>query len=110
MPGLSSRYNYLGKVIQAPFSQPRESISLFSSACKTKCCLFQKEVKFLGRIISKEGVSVDPKNKDHVQQWPEPKSKCDVATVISFVNYYREHVPNLSKTAASLHSLKGTTN
>ena len=38
-----------------------------------KCSLLQKEVKYLGHIVSESGVSPDPSKTDKVANWPIPK-------------------------------------
>ncbi len=39
-----------------------------------KCSFNNKEVKFLGHIIGREGVKVNPAKIEVVKTWPEPKS------------------------------------
>ncbi|CAC5359590.1 unnamed protein product [Mytilus coruscus] len=34
---------------------------------------FYQEVKFLGKIVNKDEISIDPKNIDTVQKWPVPR-------------------------------------
>jgi hypothetical protein len=40
-----------------------------------KCQLFRREVRYLGLIVSPEGISTDPENLKAVQEWPTPKNK-----------------------------------
>lgn len=39
-----------------------------------KCVLFQKEVSFLGHIISPKGIDTDPENISDIKEWPVPKN------------------------------------
>ena len=39
-----------------------------------KCCLFQREVPFLGHIVSSEGVKTDPGKVESVKEWPVPRN------------------------------------
>ena len=39
-----------------------------------KCTLFRRQLKFLGHIVSKEGVSTDPEKLDTVVSWPRPNN------------------------------------
>ena len=39
-----------------------------------KCVLFQKQVAFLGHIVSKDGVATDPGKVSTVRDWPTPRS------------------------------------
>ena len=41
--------------------------------CKpSKCSLFQKKIKFLGHIVSEDGISTDPAKIEAVLRWPTP--------------------------------------
>jgi hypothetical protein len=72
-----------------------------------KCHLFQKSVKFLGHIISEEGVSTDPKKLEAVVDWKVPKDKKAVKSYLGFVGYYRRFIPNYSTIAKPLTQLTG---
>jgi hypothetical protein len=43
-----------------------------------KCLFFQTEVEFLGFILGKEGIHMDPKRVEAVTQWPQPKNIHDI--------------------------------
>lgn len=70
-----------------------------------KCSLFQKEVKFLGKIVSGDGVKVNPENVEAVKKWSTPKNKKDVESFLGFMNYHREHIPGFAKLALPLHEI-----
>ena len=44
----------------------------------SKCEFWLEKVSFLGHVISKEGVSVDPAKIKAVSEWPNPNSVTDV--------------------------------
>ena len=67
-----------------------------------KCALFQIEVKFLGKMVSRGGISADPDKIAAVKTWPIPKTTKDVEAFLGFVNYHREHIPDFAKMACSL--------
>lgn len=73
----------------------------------SKCQLFQTEVKFLGKIVSEAGISVNPESVESVQNWPTPKNKKEVESFIGYVNYHRDHIKNFSALAEPLHQLTG---
>jgi hypothetical protein len=63
----------------------------------SKCNFFQKQVHYLGHVISKEGVVVDPDTIRSIMEWTTPK---DVSNIISFMGlagYYRRFVKGFSK-------------
>ena len=72
-----------------------------------KCCLFQTEVPFLGKLVSREGMAVDPKKTKAVMDWPIPKSQRDVESFLGFVNYHRHHIKDFAEIASCLYELTG---
>lgn len=50
----------------------------------SKCEFWLQEVAFLGHVISKEGVSVDPAKIQAVSEWPTPKSVSDIRSFLGF--------------------------
>ena len=72
-----------------------------------KCALFQKRVKFLGKIVGEGSVGIDPENFKAVVDWPRPKCTRDVESFLGFVNYHREHIPNMAEAAIPLYALTG---
>lgn len=73
------------------------------------CPLFQRKGKYLGHIISEEGVSTDLEKTWVVQQWKPPMTVKQVGSFLGFVGYYQRFIPAFAKIAAPLHaSLAGT--
>lgn len=63
---------------------------------KSKCLFFQKEINYLGHIISKEGLKKDRSRLDAIFKMPHPKDVSEVRSWIGMVNYYSKFIPNLS--------------
>ena len=78
----------------------------------SKCDLFKKEIKYLGHVVSNEGVSTDPDKIKSVTEWPQPTTVTEVRSFLGFISYYRRCIPNFSKVAKPLNkllqNLKGT--
>ena len=72
-----------------------------------KCGLFQREVKFLGKLVNSEGVALNPENVEKVKSWPIPKCCNDVEKFLGFVNYHREHIKDFAKIATVLYTRTG---
>ena len=72
-----------------------------------KCCLFQTEVPFLGKLVSREGIALDPKKTKAVMDWPIPKSQRDVESFLGFVNYHWHHIKGFAEIASCLYELTG---
>ena len=63
-----------------------------------KCHFGVKQVDFLGRTITPEGVSPQKeKVKQFLQKLKFPKSKKALQRYIGFLNYYRNYIPRLSE-------------
>ncbi|KAK1916818.1 hypothetical protein P3342_004373 [Pyrenophora teres f. teres] len=52
-----------------------------------KCEFHTQETEFLGFIISTEGVKMNPKKIQTVQEWPIPKTVKDVQSFLGFANF-----------------------
>ena len=72
-----------------------------------KCKLFYNEVSYLGRIISKDGYKMDPKNTEAVTNLKElrPKTVGEVRKLVGLMSVYRRFVPNFSRVAKPLYDL-----
>ena len=74
-----------------------------------KCSLFRREVKFLGHIVSTEGIATDPDKIKAVQEWQKPNSKSDLRSFLGLAGYYRRYVPSFAEIAKPLHHCLGNT-
>ena len=64
----------------------------------SKCHFGVKQVDFLGRTITPEGVAPQTENvKDFLSKLRFPKSKKALQRYIGFLNYYRNYIPRLSE-------------
>ena len=70
-----------------------------------KCTLFQKQVEFLGYVISPAGVATDTRKIEAVEKWPVPQNVTEIKTFLGLCSYYRRFVKNFSKIAAPLYQL-----
>ena len=43
-----------------------------------KCCFYKDRVRFLGYVMSAQGVKMEEKQIEVVKNWPEPKSMRDI--------------------------------
>ena len=71
----------------------------------SKCALFQKQVLYLGHVVSREGVATDPSKTDLVSKWPTPTSVSDVQRFLGLASYYRRFIQNFAGVAKPLHRL-----
>ncbi len=55
----------------------------------TKCCLMRAQVPFLRRIVSRQGVGVDPAKTEAIENWPTPTSEHQgCASLLGLASYY----------------------
>jgi hypothetical protein len=55
----------------------------------SKCEFWLKEVSFLGHIISKGGISMDPSKVKSVLCWNTPQNVLDIRSFLGLAGYYR---------------------
>ena len=71
----------------------------------SKCKFAVQNVKYLGNILSTEGVSPDPYKIKIVQQWKPPANPKQLRQFLGLTNYYRRFIPKYSTIAKPLHNL-----
>ena len=57
---------------------------------------------FLGHVISKNGISVDPKKVEAVVEWNRPNNVTEIRSFLGLAGYYRRFVEGFSCLAMPL--------
>ena len=70
-----------------------------------KCEFLKPSVEYLGFIIDKEGIHVDPERVKTISEWPRPKTYRDIQVFLGFCNFYRRFIFNFSGMAKPLTAL-----
>src|SRR5260221_1407058 len=70
-----------------------------------KCKFEQKEVEYLGLVISKDHVAMDPTKVHRVMEWPTPTTVKEVQSFLGFVNFYQKFICDFSDVAHPLYAL-----
>ena len=73
---------------------------LYAKLSKCEFCL--NSMSFLGHVISKEGVQVDPKKVEAVSNWPRPTNVTEIRSFLGMAGYYRIFVKDFSKISTPL--------
>ncbi|KAJ0600345.1 putative nucleotidyltransferase, Ribonuclease H [Helianthus annuus] len=77
----------------------------------SKCDFLIREVHFLGHVVNKDGIHVDPSKVDSIKNWPAPRTPIEIRQFLGLAGYYRRFIKDFSKMAQHLTSLtqKGVT-
>jgi len=71
----------------------------------TKCDFFKPELKYLGHIVSAEGIKPDPKKVEAIAKWPVPNDTHQLRTFLGLSNYFRRFIQGYSKLVLPLTDL-----
>ena len=73
----------------------------------SKCTFGKEEVDYLGHIISKEGVKVDPSKIKAINEWPKLDNISELRGFLGLTGYCQRFVKNYAhKTAPLIDLLK----
>ncbi|CAM4728520.1 unnamed protein product [Leuciscus chuanchicus] len=76
----------------------------------SKCEFSKRKVKFLGFIVSADGMSPDPDKTQAVQDMKEPSNVSELRSFLGMVNQLGKFIPNLSEKDKPLRDLLSTKN
>ena len=70
-----------------------------------KCFFLQPRVKYVGFIVSEDGIATDPVKVEKVKNWPKPTCAEEVRQFVAFAGYYRRFIRNFSKVVRPLNEV-----
>lgn len=70
-----------------------------------KCNFLQKEMLYLGHIVSGTGILPDPEKIRVLKHYPRPQNTEEVKRFVAFANYYRKFIQNFAEVALPLNKL-----
>lgn len=74
-----------------------------------KCFFFKDHLKFLGYIVTKDGLETDPSKIEKIQNYPIPKTLTQIRGFLGLASYYRRFIQNFAAMARPLHDQTKTT-
>ncbi|KAE9265706.1 hypothetical protein PR003_g32372, partial [Phytophthora rubi] len=70
-----------------------------------KCHILRDQVDYLGFTLTPEGIQLQKKKVEAIQQIAEPRNKRELRRFLGMISYYRDMVPNKSTLTARLNRL-----
>ena len=70
-----------------------------------KCEFWLDKVSFLGHVVTKDGISVDPRKIDVVSSWRRPNIVTEIRSFLGLDGYYKRFTEGFSKIALPLTRL-----
>lgn len=70
-----------------------------------KCEFHVEQTTFLGYVVSKNGISMDPKKIKAIQEWEPPVNIKDLQCFLGFANFYRRFIMSYSSLCRPLFNL-----
>ncbi|XP_042145244.1 uncharacterized protein K02A2.6-like [Ixodes scapularis] len=72
---------------------------------KKKCRFLQQSVRYLGHIVTNEGLALDPGRLQDILEVKEPKNRKELQVFLGMVNFVARFVPNMSTITAPFREL-----
>ena len=70
-----------------------------------KCIFIQEKIRFLGHIVSGDGIQTNPEKIEKIKNWPTPKDTDELRSFLAFAGYYRRFIKDFSKVTRPLADL-----
>ena len=58
----------------------------------SKFSFYHKQIHYLGHIISKEGIEMDPEKIEAIRGWSMPKNVIEVKSFMGLAGYYKRFI------------------
>ena len=72
---------------------------------RTKCLFAQRELEYLGHVVSIKGVTPEPSKIKAIAQWPTPATAKELRAFLGLTGFYRKFVRQYATIASPLTTL-----
>ena len=74
---------------------------------KKKVKLSLRQVKYMGHILTDQGLKIDPAKVEAIEKMPKPSDKAGVLRLMGMVNYLQRFAPQLAELSKPVRDLAG---
>lgn len=92
----------LMKILEKVFERAKQYNVKFNV---NKCKFLVKRVKYLGHILTENGIEVDEEKVESIKRMKTPENKKELLTFLGMVNYVQKFIPNCAQLTGSLRQL-----
>ena len=72
-----------------------------------KCQFLRQEVKYLGHVVSSEGVKTNPEKIRAIAEWPIPRTEDELRSFVATCGYYRRYIKHFAQVSTPLQEILG---
>jgi transposase InsO family protein len=113
--GLEFCYVYIDDILVATKNE-EEHLKHLRTVCErlasfnilincNKCVFGQREIRFLGHIVSASGIRPTPEKTDAITNFPRPETAKQLRQFLGLINFYRNFIPKAASLQAPLHAV-----
>jgi hypothetical protein len=113
--GLEFCYVYIDDILVASKNE-EEHLKHLRTVCErlasfnilincNKCVFGQREIRFLGHIVSASGIRPTPEKTDAITNFPRPETAKQLRQFLGLINFYRNFIPKAASLQAPLRAV-----
>ena len=64
---------------------------------ENKCEFFKQQIHYLGRVITKDDLMMDPTKVEAIVKWPPPMNIVKLQVFLGLANFYQKYIQDYAK-------------